>query len=48
MSIGAGIAVAGVWIFAGLLGKSDTVSGRGLILGILVALGVTIGLAIAI
>jgi hypothetical protein len=37
MTIGTGIAIAGVWIFVGMLGISKTVTSYGLILGILVA-----------
>lgn len=44
MSIGTGIAIAGVWIFAGLLGHNNTVSGWGVLLGIVVAISMTIGL----
>jgi len=45
MDIGTGLAIAGVWIFAGALGVSRSVSGNGLLLGIVVAIGVTILLA---
>ena len=45
MSIGAGIAIAGVWIFAGMLGISKTVSGVGLWVGIIAAVIVTTVLA---
>jgi len=45
MEIGTVIAVAGVWLFVGLLGKSDTVPAHGLLLGIVVAFTVTVFLA---
>ena len=45
MDIGTGLAIAGVWIFAGALGISSTVSSSGLLLGIAIAIVVTIGLA---
>jgi len=45
MDIGTGVAIAGVWCFAGLLGVSESVSGLGFMIGIVVAIGVTIGLA---
>lgn len=41
MSIGAGIAIAGVWIFAGLLGRSDSVSYFDTGFGVLLAIAVT-------
>lgn len=41
MDIGTGIAIAGVWVFAGLMGISDTVSGGGLVFAILIAATVT-------
>lgn len=45
MDIGTGLAIAGVWIFAGALGVSRTVTGSGFLFGIAVAIGVTIWLA---
>lgn len=45
MSVGAGIACAGVWIFAGLAAHSKSVTGSGMWLSILVAAGVTLFLA---
>ncbi len=45
MDIGTGVAIAGVCIFAGALGVSSTVSSSGLLLGIAIAIVVTIGLA---
>jgi len=45
MDIGTGLAIAGVWIFAGALGVSSTVNSSGLLLGIAIAIVVTIGLA---
>ena len=42
MTIGTGIAIAGVWIFAGMLGISKSVNGVGLIIAILCAVTVTI------
>lgn len=45
MSIGTGIAIAGAWIFAGMLGMSKTVSGAGLWIGIICAVITTIFLA---
>jgi len=41
MSIGDGIAIAGVWLFVGLLGVSKTVTAVGLWLGIICAAIVT-------
>ncbi len=37
MSIGAGIAVAGVWVFCGMAALSPTVTGIGLSISIIVA-----------
>jgi hypothetical protein len=45
MSIGSGIAIAGVWIFAGLMGHSKTVTSEGMLLAIAIAGGVTFFLA---
>ncbi len=45
MDIGTGLAIAGVWIFAGAVAVSRSVSGKGFFLGIVVAIGVTVGLA---
>ena len=42
MTIGAGIAVAGAWIFAGMMGLSRTITGKGVMLAIGIAIGVTI------
>ena len=44
MEIGTGIAIAGAWIFAGMLGVSKTVSGVGLWVGIIAAAIVTFAL----
>jgi len=41
MTIGDGIAIAGVWVFVGILGISKSVTGIGLILGIICAAIVT-------
>jgi hypothetical protein len=45
MDIGTGIAIAGVWIFAGLMGASKTVTSTGLILALVIAGVVTAVLA---
>lgn len=45
MSIGAGIAIAGAWIFAGMLGLSNTMTGYGVLIGMLCAAIVTACLA---
>ena len=37
MSMGTGIAIAGAWIFAGMLGLSKTTTGVGLLIGIICA-----------
>lgn len=42
MGIGAGIAIAGIWVFAGMMGMSRTVSAFGLWLGIIAATVITI------
>lgn len=42
MDIGTGIAIAGVWIFAGMLGVSQRITGAGLLFGILCAIFVTV------
>lgn len=42
MDIGTGIAIAGVWIFAGLMGLSKNVTGIGLIVALICA-GVVTG-----
>ena len=44
MSIGDGIAIAGVWIFAGMLGLARLVTPIGFIIGVAIAGGVTIAL----
>ena len=41
MDIGTGVAIAGVWIFAGMTGMSRTVSSDGFLLAIVVAVIVT-------
>jgi len=41
MTIGTGIAIAGVWVFCGLAWKSNTVTGWGAWLAVLVSLLVT-------
>lgn len=41
MDIGAGIAIAGVWVFAGMMGMSSTVSADGLWFGIIAATVIT-------
>lgn len=46
MEIGTGIAIAGVWIFAGMMGISNTVSSFGLFLGIGCAAVVTLVLLV--
>jgi len=45
MSIGAGIALAGVWLFAAACALSRTVTASGMILGIVVALVATLLIA---
>ena len=45
MDIGTGIAIAGVWVFAGMLGSSKVVTSIGAYIGIIVAIGVTVFLA---
>jgi len=45
MDIGTGIAIAGVWIFAGLVGASNTTTSLGLYIGIVVAVLTTIYLS---
>jgi len=42
MTLGSGIAIAGVWIFAGLMGLSKTVTGLGLFLSMTLASLVTL------
>lgn len=42
MDLGTGIAIAGAWLFAGMMGMSNTVSSLGAWIGILCAIGVTI------
>lgn len=42
MSIGTGIAIAGVWMFVGACALSRTVSGFGFILALTIAIGVTV------
>lgn len=42
MDIGSGIAIAGVWVFAGMMGVSKYVSAFGLWLGIIAATVITI------
>lgn len=37
MDIGTGIAIAGAWIFAGILGASNTVTSFGMWAGIIIA-----------
>lgn len=41
MDIGSGIAIAGVWIFAGIMGHSDSVTAPGLLMAIAIAAAVT-------
>lgn len=41
MSIGTGIAIAGVWVFAAVFGASPSVTGGGALLAIVVAAIVT-------
>jgi len=38
MTIGAGIAIAGVWIFAGVVCASRSVSGLGFVIAVIVAM----------
>lgn len=45
MTIGTGIAIAGVWIFAGLVSHSKTTTGIGMWLGIIIASVVTVVLS---
>jgi len=42
MDIGSGIAIAGAWLMVGMLGIAPKVSGAGMWLGVLLAIGVTI------
>lgn len=42
MEIGTGIAIAGVWLFVGMLGLSKQVTGFGLVVGIFVAAWITV------
>lgn len=42
MDIGTGIAIAGVWVFAGMIGASKSVTGYGALLTIVVAGLVTV------
>ena len=46
MDIGTGIAIAGAWIFAGMLGISQTVTNLGLFMAIACAIGVTVFLGL--
>jgi hypothetical protein len=41
MDIGTGIAIAGAWVFAGMLGLSSTTSSLALLIGIVCAATVT-------
>ena len=45
MDIGTGIAIAGVWVFAGMLWTSKQVTGVGALFGIVCAIFVTVVLA---
>ena len=45
MDIGTGIAIAGVWIFAGIFGASKVVTSIGVYIGIAIAIAVTVLLA---
>lgn len=42
MTIGTGIAIAGVWLFVGACALSRSVSSFGLLVSILIAIGVTV------
>ena len=42
MEIGNGIAIAGLWIFVGMLGLSKTVSGMGMWIGLIIAIIMTL------
>jgi len=42
MDIGTGIAIAGAWLFAGLVSASDSTTSLGMYIGIAVAIGVTV------
>ena len=44
MTIGTGIAIAGVWLFAGMVSVSKTTTGQAVALAIVVASLVTLGL----
>jgi len=46
MDIGTGIAIAGIWLFAGVVSASNTVTSIGMYVGIGVAIGMTIFLAL--
>ncbi len=45
MTVGTGMAIAGVWVFAGCCALSRTISGFGVLLAMSIAIGVTIFLA---
>lgn len=42
MTVGTGIAIAGVWVFVGACALSRSISGFGLLLAIFVGIGVTV------
>lgn len=44
MDIGTGIAIAGVWLFAGILGASSSTNNRGMWFAIIIAAIVTLTL----
>lgn len=44
MELGTGIAIAGIWIFAGMMGMSRSVTGLGTLVAVLVAIAMTITL----
>lgn len=45
MDIGTGIAIAGAWVFAGMMGISPSVSSTGMLIGMVCAIAVTVFLA---
>ncbi len=42
MDIGTGMAIAGAWVFAGMMGISNTTSNLGILIAIACAIGVTV------
>lgn len=48
MSIGAGIAIAGVWVMVGMLGMAKQVTPIGFLVGVAVALAVTVAALVGV